>query len=129
METELKRTLARYPEGDANSDGTLTEEEAADYILSTRQRGRLNRGPGVCDQSLIDGTHLAGPRPEQDLQSVAVTTAFRRWFSLTLPCPPTWPHDAETGAKNRRAARRNYGLSYSLSRLFPRAVGGATLLV
>ena len=53
VEAELERMLATYPEADANSDGTLTAEEAAGYILSTRQRGRLNRGPAVREQSLI----------------------------------------------------------------------------
>jgi len=54
VEAELKRMLAAHPEADVNSDGTLSEEEAAGYILSTRQRGRLNRGPGVRDKALID---------------------------------------------------------------------------
>lgn len=54
VQAELKRMLAAHPEADTNSDGTLSEEEAAGYILATRQRGRLNRGPGVRDQALID---------------------------------------------------------------------------
>ena len=44
---ELARMLAKYPEADANRDGTLTEDEAGDYILKTFQRKRPNRGPGI----------------------------------------------------------------------------------
>lgn len=50
---ELARMLAKHPEADANRDGTLTEEEAGDYILRTFQRKRPNRDPGIRDRSLI----------------------------------------------------------------------------
>jgi predicted peptidase len=46
--------LAKHPEADANGDGTLTEDEAGDYILRKFQRKRPNRGPGIRDRSLID---------------------------------------------------------------------------
>ncbi len=42
---ELARMLAKHPEADANGDGTLTEDEAGDYILRKFQRKRPNRGP------------------------------------------------------------------------------------
>ena len=50
---ELARMLAKYPEADANGDGTLTEAEAGEYILRKFQRKRPNRGPGIGDRSLI----------------------------------------------------------------------------
>ena len=50
---ELASMLARYPEADANRDGTLTEAEAGEYILRKFQRRRPNRGPGIGDRSLI----------------------------------------------------------------------------
>jgi predicted peptidase len=50
---ELARMLAKYPEADANRDGTLTEDEAGNYILRTFQRKRPNRGPGIRNRSLI----------------------------------------------------------------------------
>lgn len=53
VEAELKRMLARYPEADANGDGALTEKEAADYLVRTRRKGRVNRGTGIGDKSLI----------------------------------------------------------------------------
>ena len=52
--SELQRMLAAYPQADRNDDGVLTEQEAADYVSSTRQRGRKNRGPGIRDTSLIN---------------------------------------------------------------------------
>ncbi|MHC4403798.1 MAG: carboxylesterase family protein [Planctomycetota bacterium] len=51
---ELAHMLVKYPEADANRDGTLTEDEAGDYILRTFQRKRPNRGSGIRDRSLID---------------------------------------------------------------------------
>lgn len=54
VEAELKRMLASHPDADANGDGTLTEKEAADYIVRTRQGGRTNRGTGIGDRSLIE---------------------------------------------------------------------------
>jgi len=53
VKAELNKMLARYPEADANRDGTLTEEEAAAYVFRTRQKGRMNRGTGIGDRSLI----------------------------------------------------------------------------
>ncbi len=53
VEAELERMLARHPAADTNGDGALTEQEAADYIFRTRQRGRMNRGSGIGDKSLI----------------------------------------------------------------------------
>ena len=46
--------LASYPEADTNGDGSLTKEEAADYIFATRQGGRMNRGPGIRTRILIE---------------------------------------------------------------------------
>ncbi len=54
VESELRRMLASHPAADANGDGALTEQEAADYVFITRQRGRMNRGPGIRDRALID---------------------------------------------------------------------------
>lgn len=54
VESELQRMLASHPEADANGDGALTEDEAANYIFKTRQRGRMNRGPGIRNRALID---------------------------------------------------------------------------
>ena len=53
IEAQLAKMLAAHPEADADSDGRLTEAEAADYILKTRRRGRQNLGPGIRDKSLI----------------------------------------------------------------------------
>ena len=46
--------LASHPDADANANGALTEEEAANYIFNTRQGGRMNRGPGIRNPALID---------------------------------------------------------------------------
>ena len=54
VESELQRMLASHPAADANNDGTLTEHEAADYVFITRQRSRMNRGPGIRDRALLD---------------------------------------------------------------------------
>jgi len=51
---ELARMLTKHPGADTNRDGTLTEDEAGEYILRTFQRKRPNRGPGIRDRSLID---------------------------------------------------------------------------
>ena len=51
---ELAHMLAKYPEADADGDGTLTEAEAGNYILRTFQRRRPNRGPGIRNRALID---------------------------------------------------------------------------
>lgn len=53
VDDELARMLTKHPNADANRDGTLTEDEAGDYILRTFQRKRPNRGPGIRDRSLI----------------------------------------------------------------------------
>ena len=50
---ELAHMLAKYPKADANQDGTLTEDEAGNYILRTFQKKRPNRGPGIRNRSLI----------------------------------------------------------------------------
>ena len=52
--SQLQRMVSSHPEADANGDGALTKEEAATYIFNTRQRGSMNRGPGIRDRSLID---------------------------------------------------------------------------
>lgn len=52
--SELQRMLAAHPSADTNGDGTLTEQEAAEYILQTRQNGRMNRGPGIRNKALIN---------------------------------------------------------------------------
>ena len=52
--SELQRMLASHPDADADADGALTEQEAANYIFNTRQRGRMNRGPGIRNRTLID---------------------------------------------------------------------------
>ena len=54
VEGELGRMLASHPAADTNGDGALTEQEAADYVFVTRQRSRMNRGPGIRDRTLID---------------------------------------------------------------------------
>ncbi len=51
---QLQRMLASHPDADANGDGALTEEEAANYIFKTRQRGRKNRGAGIRNPTLIN---------------------------------------------------------------------------
>ncbi|MDE0104341.1 MAG: hypothetical protein OXN89_18370 [Bryobacterales bacterium] len=51
---QLQRMLSSHPDADADGDGALTEDEAAAYIFKTRQRGRMNRGPGIRDRALID---------------------------------------------------------------------------
>jgi predicted peptidase len=53
VEAQLAKMLAAHPEADTDSNGKLTEAEAADYILKTRRRGRQNLGPGIRDKSLI----------------------------------------------------------------------------
>lgn len=51
---QLARMLAKHPQADANRDGTLTEDEAGDYLFSRILRKRPNRGPGIGDRSLVD---------------------------------------------------------------------------
>ncbi len=51
---ELAHMLAKHPEADANRDGTLTEDEAGNFILRTFQRKRPNRGAGIGESRLID---------------------------------------------------------------------------
>ena len=53
IDDELSHMLAKYPEADVNRDGTLTEDEAGNYILRKFQRKRPNRGPGIRNRSLI----------------------------------------------------------------------------
>lgn len=53
VEAQLAKMLAAHPEADTDSNGRLTEAEAADYILKTRRKGRQNLGPGIRDKSLI----------------------------------------------------------------------------
>ncbi|MDE0261612.1 MAG: prolyl oligopeptidase family serine peptidase [Bryobacterales bacterium] len=63
--SELQRMLASHPDADANADGALTQEEAANYIFHTRRGGRMNRGSGIRNRSLIDAyearTHESMP--------------------------------------------------------------------
>ena len=51
---ELAHMLAKHPEADVNHDGTLTEDEAGNYLLRKIQKRRPNRGPGIRDRSLVD---------------------------------------------------------------------------
>ncbi len=55
VEAELQRMLAGHPGADTDRDGSLSEQEAADFIFRTRQGGRMNRGPGIRDEALISG--------------------------------------------------------------------------
>jgi len=50
--SDLERMLAAHPTADSDGDGTLSEQEAADYIYRSRQGGRMNRGIGIEDESL-----------------------------------------------------------------------------
>jgi predicted peptidase len=54
VEAELAAMLAARPEADTNGDGKLSEQEAADYMLRVRRKGRTNSGTGIGDKSLID---------------------------------------------------------------------------
>ena len=54
VEAELAAMLAARPEADSNGDGVLTEEEAAEYIVRVRRKGRVNTGPGIRNRALID---------------------------------------------------------------------------
>ncbi len=54
VKSELKRMLATYPAADTNGDGVLSEAEAADYVVRTRLKGRVNRGPGIRDKALLE---------------------------------------------------------------------------
>ena len=37
-QSELAHMLSKYPQADANQDGSLTEEEAGNYVLRNLQR-------------------------------------------------------------------------------------------
>ena len=54
VEAELAAMLAARPEADTNGDGVLTEDEAADYMVRVRRKGRVNTGPGIRNRALID---------------------------------------------------------------------------
>lgn len=53
-QSELAHMLSKYPQADANQDGSLTEEEAGNYVLRNLQRKRPNRGSGIRNRGLID---------------------------------------------------------------------------
>jgi predicted peptidase len=83
---ELARMLAKYPEADANRDGTLTEEEAGDYILRTFQRKRPNRGPGIRDRSLVDvyEARTYGSMPYRLLKPLRIESGHRYPLIISL---------------------------------------------
>ena len=51
--SELANMLAKYPQADANQDGSLSEEEAGNYVLRNVQGKRPNRGSGTRNRELI----------------------------------------------------------------------------
>jgi len=55
-EDRLPQILERFPESDANKDGTLTREEAADFFRKRRGKGGMDK-PGVGRKPGIAPTH------------------------------------------------------------------------
>ena len=78
--------LASHPAADTNGDGTLTEQEAADYIFVTRQRSRMNRGPGIRNRSLIDAyeVRLHGAMPYRLMQPLHIEPGDRYPLIVSL---------------------------------------------
>ena len=86
VKSELKRMLATYPAADANGDGVLSEAEAADYVVRTRLRGRVNRGPGIRDQDLLAAyeTHRYKTMPYRLMRPLRVEKGIRYPLIVSL---------------------------------------------
>ena len=84
--SELQRMLASHPDADANRDGALTEDEAAQYIFKTRQRGRMNRGPGIRNRTLIDAYEARshGSMPYRLMQPLRIEPGKRYPLIVSL---------------------------------------------
>ena len=86
VESELRRMLVSHPAADTNGDGALTEQEAADYIFVTRQRSRMNRGPGIRDRTLIDAYEARshGPMPYRLMKPLRIEPGKRYPLIVSL---------------------------------------------
>ena len=51
LEERVARTLERFPQSDANRDGTLTREEAVAFFRSRRESMRRRTGRAIASRS------------------------------------------------------------------------------